>query len=83
MAVVIEPADKERFLALAESENLEATVVAEVKEEKRLTMVWNGKTIVDLSREFLNSNGAEKHISIKAPKIKSYEKELPACFKCV
>ena len=82
MAVVIEKENKDAFLALADAENLEATVVARVKAEPRLTMHWNGKTIVDLSREFLNSNGAEKHIDIKAPKIAPTEKELPACFKC-
>ncbi len=82
MAVVIEAHNKDAFLALADSENLEATVVARVKAEPRLTMHWNGKTIVDLSREFLNSNGAEKHINIESPKIESVEKELPACFKC-
>ena len=82
MAVVIEAENKDAFLALADEENLEATVVARVKAEPRLTMHWNGKTIVDLSREFLNSNGAEKHIDIKAPKINPTEKELPACFKC-
>ncbi len=82
MAVVIEKENKDAFLALADEENLEATVVATVKAEPRLTMHWNGKTIVDLSREFLNSNGAEKHIDIQAPKIESIEKELPACFKC-
>ncbi|MBQ8371645.1 MAG: phosphoribosylformylglycinamidine synthase [Clostridia bacterium] len=82
MAVVIEPENKDRFLALADSENLEATVVAVVKAEPRLRMTWNGKTICDISREFLNSNGAEKHIEISAPKIESYEKEMPACFVC-
>ena len=82
MAVVIEAENKDAFLALADEENLEATVVARVKAEPRLTMHWNGKTIVDLSREFLNSNGAEKHIDIKAPKINPTEKELPVCFKC-
>ena len=64
MAVVIEKENAQRFLELAKSENLEATVVAEVKAEPRLRMHWNGKTIVDISREFLNSNGAEKHIDI-------------------
>ena len=87
MAVVIEAPDKDKFLKLAAEENLEATVVASVKEDKRLTMVWNGKTIVDISREFLNSNGAEKHIDIVAPKILDYKKELPISFasgmKCV
>jgi len=82
MAVVIESENKDAFLALAAEENLEATVVAKVKADPRLTMTWNGKTIVDISREFLNSNGAEKHITIDAPARASVEKELPACFKC-
>ncbi|MBR2351253.1 MAG: phosphoribosylformylglycinamidine synthase [Clostridia bacterium] len=80
MAVVIEPENKDRFLALAASENLEATVVATVKAEGRLTMTWNGKTIVDISRDFLNSNGAEKHIDIEAAKIEDYNKEIPKSF---
>ncbi|MBE6644582.1 MAG: phosphoribosylformylglycinamidine synthase [Ruminococcaceae bacterium] len=82
MACVIEAHNKDAFLALANEENLEATVVAKVKADPRLTMTWNGKTIVDISREFLNSNGAEKHINIEAPKIIDYKKQLPACFKC-
>ena len=80
MAVVIEPENKDKFLALAASENLEATVVAKVKAEGRLTMTWNGKTIVDISRDFLNSNGAEKHIDIEAPKVQDYNKEPPKSF---
>ena len=80
MAVVIEAFNKDKFLALANEENLEATVVARVKADKRLTMTWNGATIVDISREFLNSNGAEKHISIDAPKILDHRKTLPASF---
>ncbi len=64
MAVVVEKENVEAFMKLAGEENLEATVVARVTEEPRLRMHWNGKTIVDISREFLNSNGAEKHISI-------------------
>ena len=60
MAIVIDPGDVEAFLRLADEENLEATVVAEVKAEPRLKMRWNGATIVDLARSFLNSNGAEK-----------------------
>ncbi len=74
MAVVVEAKDVERFCALAETENLEATVVARVTEEPRLRMHWNGKTIVDISREFLNSNGAEKHIDITPAKIEDYQK---------
>ena len=61
MAVALAPEDVDRFIALASEENLEATPVATVTEEKRLKMVWNGATIVDISRDFLNSNGAEKH----------------------
>ncbi len=74
MAVVVAAEDVERFCALATSENLEATVVAKVKAEPRLRMTWNSKVIVDLSREFLNSNGAEKHINIKASASKCYKK---------
>ena len=61
MAVALASEDVDRFIALASEENLEATPVATVTEEKRLKMVWNGAAIVDVSRDFLNSNGAEKH----------------------
>ena len=75
MAVVVGPEDAARFKELAESENLEATVVAVVKAEPRLTMKWNGRVIVDISREFLNSNGAEKHIDVAPAKAQPYEKD--------
>ena len=65
MAVVIAPEDAEKFMAEAKKENLEATVVADVVAEPRLRMNWNGNTIVDLSREFLNSNGAPKYTDIE------------------
>ncbi len=68
MAVVVRAKDAEKFMQLALKENLESTVVARVTEEKRLRMHWNGKTTVDLSREFLNSNGAEKHTQIAVEK---------------
>ncbi len=80
MAVVVEPHEVEHFCRLAEQENLEATVVATVTEQPRLTMKWNGNTIVDLSREFLNSNGAEKHISITPAAPAIAKKEMPASF---
>ena len=64
MAVVIEPENVARFLELADTENLQACPVAVVQAEPRLVMNWNGKKIVDISREFLNSNGADKHITI-------------------
>ena len=81
MAVVIESHNKDRFLELANSENLEATVVARITEEPRLKMVWNGKIICDISREFLNSNGAEKHIDIECAKVESYAKSIPTDFE--
>ena len=75
MAVVLAPEDVDAFLAAANRENLEATVVAEVTAEPRLRMTWKGVTIVDLSREFLNSNGAEKHTTASVPDddVKPYE----------
>ena len=67
MAVVIAKEDLSRFLAEARRENLEATMVADVTDNRRLEMVWNGKTIVNLSRDFLNSNGAPKYTDIEVP----------------
>ncbi|MEE1011113.1 MAG: phosphoribosylformylglycinamidine synthase [Acutalibacteraceae bacterium] len=80
MAVVVEAKDAERFIELATSENLEATIVATVKEKPYLVMYWNGKAICNISREFLNSNGAEKHIDIAPAKIENYEKEIGGSF---
>ena len=67
MAVVIAKEDLSRFLAEARRENLEAIMVADVTDNRRLEMVWNGKTIVNLSRDFLNSNGAPKYTDIEVP----------------
>ena len=69
MAVVVAAENADKFVKLANSENIEATVVAQVTGNNRLTMTWNGNKIVDLSRDFLNSNGAQKHIDVvaKAP----------------
>ena len=80
MAVVVEAKDAEAFMALAAQENLEATVLARVTAEPRLKMRWNGKTIVDISREFLNSNGAEKHVEAHVEKAQDYAKAIPAGF---
>ena len=80
MAVVVAPQDVDRFLSLAAQENLEATVVASVTEEPRLVMYWNGKAIVDVSRDFLNSNGAEKHIVITPEAPKDYHKAVSGNF---
>ncbi len=67
MAVVVRKEDADRFIAEAAKENLEATLVAVVTKEPRLRMTWNGSVIVNLSREFLNSNGAEKHTTVAVP----------------
>ena len=61
MAVVLAPEDVPAFRALADAENLESTPVAVVTESPRMVMEWNGRTIVDMSRDFLNSNGAPKY----------------------
>ncbi|MCQ2771229.1 MAG: phosphoribosylformylglycinamidine synthase, partial [Clostridia bacterium] len=81
MAVVIEKENVDKFLALANSENLQAVPVAVVQADPRLVMEWNGKKIVDISRDFLNSNGAEKHIVIKAKAPKFEKKELVGDFE--
>ena len=65
MAVVISKKDVEKFQKLASSENIESTVVAEVTKEPRMKMYWRGKLIVDLSREFLNTNGTVKRAEAK------------------
>ncbi len=64
MAVVLAPEDLDAFRALADSENLESTLVAKVTAEPRLVMNWNGVRIVNVAREFLNSNGAPKHTDV-------------------
>ncbi len=80
MAVVVEPKDVDKFISLASSENLEATIVAQVTEEPRLVMNHDGRQIVDLSREFLNSNGAEKHITITVEKAQDFAKKVDGSF---
>lgn len=80
MAVVVAAEDGARFQALADSENLEATIVARVTAEPRLVMRWNGTDIVNLSRAFLNSNGAEKHIEIAPVSPMAFEKEIGTDF---
>ena len=72
MAVVVEKENVEAFIKLANEENLEATPVAVVTAEPRLVMRWNGKEIVNISREFLNSNGADKHITAEVEKPQDY-----------
>ncbi|MDY2778179.1 MAG: phosphoribosylformylglycinamidine synthase subunit PurQ, partial [Collinsella sp.] len=67
MAVAVAEDDVEEFMGYAEEENLEATVIAEVTEEARVRMAWQGDAIVDLSRDFLNSNGAPKFQDVHVP----------------
>ena len=81
MAVVVAEKDVDRFCKLARGENLEATVVAQVTEEPRLSMFWNGKNIVNISREFLNSNGAEKHTTVETSRPQSYDKKVDGSFE--
>ena len=80
MAVVVEAKDVNRFLELALTENLNAVPVATVTEQARLVMNWNGKTICDISREFLNSNGADKHITCAPAAAKGYDKTVTGSF---
>ena len=65
MAVVLAASDVPAFIKAADEENLEATVVAEVKEEPRLKMQWRGKSIVDIGRDFLDTNGVRQHVNVK------------------
>ena len=80
MAVVVAKEDVSGFLALAARENLSATPVATVKAEPRLTMRWNGKTIVDVSRDFLNSNGAKKHAKAYPAAPSPFAKKISGSF---
>lgn len=81
MAVVVAAEDSDRFCELARQENLESTAVAEVTEEPYLRLNWNGKTIVDISRQFLDTNGAEKHIEIHVPEGHDYTKSITGTFR--
>ena len=81
MAVVVEAKDVARFLELAGMENLNAVPVATVTEDPRLVMRWNGKVICDISRDFLNSNGAAKHITVEAEKPAPFVKTVRGGFR--
>ncbi|QVK21473.1 phosphoribosylformylglycinamidine synthase [Mycoplasmatota bacterium] len=65
MAVVVEAKDKEKFLNLCKEENLEATQIATVTDSGRLVMYWNEKKIVDLSRDFIDTNGVIQSTNVK------------------
>lgn len=81
MAVVVSPGDVRKFLAFAKEENLEAVEVAVVTEEPRLVLEWRGKEIVNLSRAFLDTNGAhqETSVAVEIPDQKeNYLHRIPA-----
>ncbi len=65
MAVVVDPKDVDEFMSYAKEENLEATAVAVVTEEPRLVLIWRGKEIVNLSRAFLDTNGAHQETDVE------------------
>ena len=67
MAIVVDPKDVDKMLAYAEEENLEATIVATVTENPRMILTWRGKEIVNLSRAFINTNGAHQETDISVP----------------
>ena len=81
MAVVVAPEDADKFIAAAQEENLEAYQVAVVTESPRMVMTWKGQTIANLSREFLNTNGAVKHASVSVPKLVGGGVERPSSLK--
>src|SRR5699024_10465043 len=68
MAVVVEEENLDKFIELAEKEDLETTLVAEVRDNNRLTMVWGNEPIVDISRRFLDTNGIRKKINVYVEK---------------
>ena len=79
MAVVISSENADRFIKLSGEENLEATIVAEVTDTDRLRMNWNDKTIVDIKRSFLDTNGAKQEISLKVKSPSVYPYEVKNC----
>ena len=79
MAVVISSENADRFIKLSEEENLEATIVAEVTDTDRLRMNWKDKTIVDIKRSFLDTNGENQEISLKIKSPSAYPYEVKNC----
>ena len=72
MAVIVSKEDTEKFLKFVDEENLLGTVVGYVTDKNRLTLNWKGKAIVDISRDFLNTNGVQQNIDIE---VRDYENE--------
>lgn len=86
MAVVVAADQAETFMQLAASENLESTIVAKVTAEPRLKMIWRGKTIVNISREFLNTSGCKQYTKIKVvppEKSDNYFRHIPQAVETV
>ena len=81
MAVVTAKEDAEAFRRLADAENLESTIVAEVTEEKRLVMELDGQVIVDIARDFLDTNGAKRSANARIVMPKKMEKKTYASFR--
>ncbi|MDM0945413.1 phosphoribosylformylglycinamidine synthase [Clostridium perfringens] len=79
MAVVISSENADKFIKLSEEENLEATIVAEVTDTDRLRMNWKDKTIVDIKRSFLDTNGVKQEISLKVKSPSVYPYEVKNC----
>lgn len=78
MAVVVEPKDKEQFIKFCETENIVAVEVAKVTDSGRMQMFWKGDKIVDLSREFLDTNGCSKSQEVKITHLNEVKEETPA-----
>ena len=83
MAVVVAPEDVDAFIAAAEKENLEAYCVAVVTEEARMVMSWKGNEIANLSREFLNTNGAVKHVAVEVADRKAADAEVKSDLRTI
>lgn len=84
MAVVLDKNDVDKFIELSNEENLEATPVAVVTDENRLEMTWRGDKIVDLSRDFLNTNGVTQHAKAEITAVddsEDYTKKVPECLE--
>ncbi|RRQ45027.1 phosphoribosylformylglycinamidine synthase [Chryseobacterium sp. SC28] len=77
MAVVVEPKDKEKFIKFCEAENIVAVEVAKVTDSRRMQMFWKGEKIVDLSREFLNTNGCSKSQEVKVTHLQKLKNQKP------
>jgi len=75
MAVVVEPKDKEQFINFCEAENIVAVEVAKVTDSGRMQMFWKGDKIVDLSREFLDTNGCSKSQEVKITHLNEVKEE--------